>query len=117
MQDGAETGRLHRAEGMPIKAIVRRLGVGRNTVRRASAADGPPRCERQARGSIVDVVEPRVRELLRSWPTMPAAVNAERIGRDRSLTVLRDRVREVPSRRSPDLLAGHWQVSSGWGWG
>lgn len=175
VEDWAEIRRLHRAEGMPIKAIVRRLGVGRNTVRRALAADGPPRYERPARGSIVDVVEPQIRELLGSWPTMPATVIAERIGWDRSLTVLKDRVRELrplfvapdpasrteyrpgelaqcdlwfpavdvplgfgqlgrppvlvmvagysrvigavmlPSRQSPDLLAGHWQVLSGWG--
>ena len=43
MEDWAEIRRLHRAEGMPIKAIARRLGISRNTVRRALAADGPPR--------------------------------------------------------------------------
>ena len=42
VEDWAEIRRLHRAEGMPIKAIVRKLGVGRNTVRRALAAGGPP---------------------------------------------------------------------------
>jgi len=66
VEDWAEIGRLHRAEGMPIKAIVRRLGVGRNTVRRALAADGPPKYERPVRGSIVDAVEPQIRELLTS---------------------------------------------------
>ncbi|MHA6779638.1 IS21 family transposase [Pseudonocardia saturnea] len=175
VEDWAEIRRLHRAEGMPIKAIVRRLGVGRNTVRRALAADDPPRYERPARGSIVDAVEPQIRELLGLWPTMPATVIAERIGWDHSLTVLKDRVRGLrplfvppdpasrteyrpgelaqcdlwfppvdvplgfgqvgrppvlvmvsgysriigavmlPSRQSPDLLTGHWQVLSGWG--
>jgi transposase len=86
VEDWAEIGRLHRAEGMPTKAIVRRLGVGRNTVRRALAADGPPKYERPVRGSIVDAVEPQIRELLGSWPTRPATVIAERIGWDRSLT-------------------------------
>ncbi|MDD7969463.1 IS21 family transposase [Actinomycetospora lemnae] len=175
VEDWAEIRRLHRAEGMPIKAIVRQLGVGRNTVRRALAADAPPKYQRRAKGSIVDDVEPRVRELLAEWPTMPATVIAERIGWDRSLTVLKDRVRELrpqyqppdpasrteyrpgelaqcdlwfppaqvplgagqvgsppvlvmvsgysrimaarmlPSRQSPDLLAGHWHLLSGWG--
>ena len=175
MEDWAEIRRLHRAEQMPIKAIARRLGVGRNTVRRALAADGPPRYARPGRGSIVDVVEPQIRELLGSWPSMPATVIAERIGWDRSLTVLKDRVRELrplfvppdpasrteyrpgelaqcdlwfppvdvplgfgqvgrppvlvmvagysrvisavmlPSRQSPDLLAGHWALLSRWG--
>jgi transposase len=48
-----------------------------------------------ARGSAVDAVEPRVRELLAAWPRMPATVIAERIGWTRGLTVLKDRVREL----------------------
>ena len=47
----------------------------------------------RARASIVDGVEPQIRELLASWPTMPATVVAERIGWERSITVLKDRVR------------------------
>ncbi len=93
MEDWAEIRRLHRAEGLPIKAIVRRLGVGRNTVRRALAAEGPPSYSRPARPSVVDQVEPQIRVLLAGWPTMPATVIAERIGWTRSLTVLKDRVR------------------------
>jgi hypothetical protein len=65
MEDWAEIRRLHRAEGMAIKAITRRLGVSRNTVRRALAAHEPPRYERARRGSIVDAVEPQIRVLLR----------------------------------------------------
>lgn len=38
MEDWAEIRRLHRSEGMGIKAIARRLGVSRNTVRSAVAA-------------------------------------------------------------------------------
>jgi transposase len=95
VEDWAEIRRLHRAEGVPIKAIARRLGVGRNTVRRALAADEPPKYQRPAKGSIVDEVEAQVRELLADVPTMPATVIAERIGWTRSLTVLKDRVREL----------------------
>ncbi len=40
MEDWAEIRRLHRAEGVPIKEIARRLGVARNTVR-AALALGP----------------------------------------------------------------------------
>jgi len=65
---------------MPIKAIARVLGVSRNTVRAALAADGPPKYARSAMGSIVDPFEPRIRELLQVYPTMPATVMAERIG-------------------------------------
>lgn len=172
MEDWAEIRRLHRAEGMPIKAIVRKTGIARNTVRNALASDEPPKYERAAKGSVVDAVEPEIRQLLTHWPTMPATVIAERIGWTRSLTVLKDRVRELrplftppdpasrttyrpgelgqcdlwfppvdiplgfgqagrppvlvmalgysrhldaellPSRQSPDLLAGHWVILS-----
>jgi transposase len=103
VEDWAEIRRLHRAEGLPIKAIARMLGVSRNTVRAAIASDGPPKYERKPAGSIVDAVEPRIRELLRAYPAMPATVIAERIGWDRGLTVLKDRVRELrPVYLPPD---------------
>lgn len=103
VEDWAEIRRLHRVEGMAIKAIARRLGVSRNAVRRALARDAPPKYERAPRGSIVDAVESQVRELLRAHPRMPATVIAERIGWDRSLTVLKDRVRELrPYYLPPD---------------
>nr|WP_205864512.1 IS21 family transposase [Planosporangium mesophilum] len=103
VEDWAEIRRLHRAEGMPIKAIARKLGVGRNTIRRALAAEGPPKYRRPARASIVDEVEPQIRALLAEWPSMPATVIAERIGWTRSLTVLKDRVRQLrPLFTPPD---------------
>jgi transposase len=103
VEDWAEIRRLRRAEGMPILAIARVMGVSRNTVKRALASEGPPRYQRPARESIVDVVEPRIRELLRAWPSMPATVVAERIGWQRSIRVLRDRVAELrPAYLPPD---------------
>ena len=104
VEDWAEIRRLCRVEGMPIKAIARVMGCSKNTVKRALAADGPPRYERRAGGgSIVDAVEPRIRDLLAAWPTMPATVIAERIGWTRGLTVLKDRVRELrPAYLPPD---------------
>ena len=95
MEDWAEIRRLHRSEGLSIRGIVRRTGVSRNAVRRALASEGPPRYVRRPRGGAFDVVEPRVRELLRKCPTMPATVIGERIGWDRSISLLRLRVREL----------------------
>jgi hypothetical protein len=43
----------------------------------------------------VDAFEPRTRELLQAYPAMPATVIAERVGWQRGLTVLKDRVRET----------------------
>ena len=95
VENWAEVCRLHRAEGMPIKAIARVMGISRNTVRAALRSDGPPKYQRTMRGSAVDEVEPQVRELLRAWPTMPATVIAERIGWGRSIRVLSERVAEL----------------------
>jgi hypothetical protein len=95
VEDWAEICRLHRAEGLSIKAIGRRLKLARNTVRDALRSDEPPRYERTPTGSAVDVVEPRIRELLAEFPKMPATVIAERIGWKRGMTILRDRVAEL----------------------
>jgi transposase len=95
VEDWAEIRRLHRAEGVPIKEIARRLGAARNTVRAALRSPGPPSRERPRRGSLVDAVEPQIRVLLREFPRMPATVIAERIGWQHSITTLKDRVREI----------------------
>ena len=58
-------------------------------------SDGPPKYERPPRGSVVDEVAPRIRELLQACPTMPATVIAEHLGCDRSNRVLSDRIAEL----------------------
>ena len=118
VDDWAEIRRLHRAEGLPIKEIARVLGVSRNTVRAAVRSSTPPRYRRLSTGSVVDSVEPQVRELLKAYPTMPATVIAERVGWEHGLTVLKDRIRQLrplylpadPSSRTtyvPGELAQH----------
>ena len=57
---------------MPIKAIARVLGVSRNTVRTAIASESAPKYERRPAGSIVDVVEAKIREQLYLDARMPA---------------------------------------------
>jgi transposase len=95
VEDWAEIRRLHRGEGLGIRAISRRVGVARNTVRDALRSDEPPRYERVRTGSAVDAIEPRIRELLAEFPMMPATVIAERVGWERGITILRDRVAEL----------------------
>lgn len=92
MEDWAEIRRLHRAEGVPIKEIARRLGVARNTVRAALNSDRPPVFQRAPRGHVADAYEPQMRALLQEWPTMPAPVIAERIGWPYSSAPLRKRL-------------------------
>ena len=95
VEDWAEIRRLRRSEGMAISEIARVLSISRNTVKTALGSDGPPQYRRQPAGSIVDVVEPRIRELLKAYPTMPATVIAERIGWTRSSSILRARVAQL----------------------
>ena len=103
VEDWAEIRRLHRAEGLSIKMITRVMKVSRNTVRAALACDAPPKYERRPAGSAVDAFEPRIRELLQAFPTMPATVIAERVGWTRGKTVFADRVRELrPVYLPPD---------------
>ena len=106
VDDWAEIRRLHRAEGLSIRAIARVRGVSRNTVRNALQADGPPRYQRRPAGSIVDVAEPRIRELLAAYPQIPATVIAERIGWQNSVRVLSGRVAELRPLYLPPDPAG-----------
>jgi transposase len=88
---------------LSISEIARVLGVSRNTVKAVLAADGPPRYRRAAVGSVVDVFEPRIRELLHAVPTMPSTVIAERIGWSYSIRTLSGRVAELrPVYLPPD---------------
>ncbi|EFC78729.1 Integrase catalytic region, partial [Parafrankia sp. EUN1f] len=95
MEDWAEIRRLHRAEGVSISEISRRLGIARNTVRRALVSDRPPRYERAPRRRLTDAVEPAVRALLAEYPRMPASVIAQRIGWTHSSSILRDRISQI----------------------
>jgi transposase len=103
VEDWAEIRRLHRAERMPIKVIARVMGCSKNTVKKALAGEGPPGYRRQSSGSVVDAVEPRIRELLQACPTMPATVIAERIEWRYSIRTLSARVAELrPMYLPPD---------------
>ena len=106
VDDWAEIRRLHRAEGLSVRAIARLRGVSRNTVRNALKAEGPPRYQRRPAGSIVDAAEPRIRELLQMYPQMPATVVAERIGWRNSVRVLSGRVAELRPLYLPPDPAG-----------
>jgi transposase len=89
------------------------MGVSKKTVNAALRGDGPPRYERPGRGSVADEVEPRIRELLQAFPAMPATVIAERIGWERSIRVLRDRVAELRPVYLPPDPASRTQYVTG----
>ena len=54
----------------------------------------------------MDAVEPRIRELLAAYPTMPATVIAERIGWPNSIRALSGRVAELRPLYLPPDPAG-----------
>ena len=70
----------------------REVGVSKNTVRRGLGQRRSLAYQRAPRGSIAHGAERAIREQLALCATMPATVIAERIGWDRSITVLREKV-------------------------
>lgn len=74
---------------------------------------GRPRYSRRPAVSIVDSVEPRIRELLAAFPTMPATVIAERVGWTRGKTVFADRVRQLRPVYLPPDPAGRTSYVAG----
>lgn len=95
VEDWAEIRRLHFAEELGKQTIAKRLGIARNTVKAALASAEPPAYRRKRRPSAVDPYEDQIRALLKDCPTMPATVIAERIGWQRGITILKERVREL----------------------
>jgi transposase len=91
------------ADGVPRRQVARELGIGRSTVDRALASDGPPKYERQAVSTSFTPFEARVSVILAEYPEMPATVIAERVGWQGSITWFRDNVRRLrPEHRRPD---------------
>jgi len=91
------------ADGVPQRQVARDLGIGRSTVARALASEGPPKYERPAVTTSFTPFEPAVRQLLIATPDMPATVLAERVGWTGSITWFREHVRRLrPDHRPVD---------------
>lgn len=101
MEDWALIRRLHHGEKVPKAVIARQLGISRNTVAKALAAQSPPKYERPPAGTAFDLVEQQVRALLAEAPFMPATVLAERVGWDGSPSWFREQVRRVRPDYAP----------------
>jgi len=89
------------ADGVPQRQVARDLGIGRATVARAVASDGPPKYERPAVPTSFTAFEPVVRQLLAKTPDMPATVIAERVGWTGSISWFRDNVRRLRPEHRP----------------
>jgi transposase len=102
VEDWALIRRLHLAEGESMRSIAERLGISRNTVAKAVRAECPPKYQRAAQEtSAIRSAEPRIRELLKDNPRMPASVIAERIGWSGSPAWLRENVARIRPEYAP----------------
>lgn len=100
MEDWALIRRLV-ADGVPQRQVARDLGIGRATVARAVASDGPPKYVRPAVPTSFTPFELAVRQLLVTTPDMPATVIAERVGWSGSITWFREHVRRLRPEHRP----------------
>ena len=100
MEDWALIRRLS-AEGVPKARIAQRLGISRTTVIKAVSSAAPPRYERSPGPTSFTAFEPRVRELLKDVPDMPATVLAERVGWTGSIRWFRENVTRLRPEHRP----------------
>lgn len=90
----SEIHRCHR-EGESIKSIALRLGMSRNTVRRALSLARPPDDHRRRSGRITDEIDTQLRGILLESPRVSIAEIGRRVGWARSRTTLARKVQEI----------------------
>ena len=100
MEDWALIRRLA-ADGVPKARIAEQLGISRTTVIKAVKSDAPPRYDRAPTATSFVVFEPRVRELLKDTPDMPATVLAERVGWKGSIRWFSENVKRLRPEHRP----------------
>jgi transposase len=100
--------RLHYADGLSLRAISRRLGLSRNTVRSVLGRTPVKRSTEPAkRDSIVDPYGPLMRTVLDETPELTAPAMLERLrplGYTGGITVLRERMTRLRPRRDPEVF-------------
>jgi transposase len=94
----AELRREHFVRGVPIKELVRRTGLARNTVRSALRADEPPAFRLPERSSKLEPFRDEIHRLLSEDPKLPGVRVRELIeplGFDGGKTIVDDYLREI----------------------
>jgi transposase len=101
VEQWAEIRRMHRVERLSIREISKRTGLHRKTIRRALAAESPPRYARPMGVSKLDPFREWICEQLRADPGMPSLRLRElavELGYAGGKTIFDDYVREVRPR-------------------
>ena len=75
----AELRREHFVRGVPIKELVRRTGLARNTIRTALRSDQPPAFSVAERPSKLDQFKDEIHRLLKDDPKLPGVRVREEI--------------------------------------
>ena len=98
VQQWAELRREHFVRGVPVKELVRRTGLSRNTIKRALRSEMPPRYERSPAGSKLDPFKDEIHRLLKEDAKLTGVRVREEIeplGYDGGKTIVDDYLREV----------------------
>jgi transposase len=101
VEQWAEIRRMHRVERLSIRAIGRRTGLHRKTIRRALSSDLPPRYSRAPAASKVDPFRDWICEQLDDDPAIPSLrlrEMASELGYVGGKTIFDDYVRQVRPR-------------------
>jgi len=97
-QRTAEVLRLGLVEGVGVRAIARRLGMARKTIRKILGRAVPKATAIAARTSLLDPYDKAIRTILDDSPEMLAPAVLERLrplGYTGGVTILRDRLRRI----------------------
>jgi transposase len=112
----AEVLRMGLVEGVAVRAIAKRLGMSRKTVRKILGRHrAPAKPPAAPRGSILDPYAPAVRKLLDDCPEMLAPAVLERLrplGYTGGVTILRARLRELRPREREAFLTLQFEPGS-----
>jgi transposase len=106
MEEWVDIVALHR-QGVPIKAIARELGVGRNTVRRALRRKGPPTYRRTPEPGKLEPFKDYLLARLSEFPELSAAALLEEIraqGYEGGISILKDFTRPYRKRRREPVV-------------
>src|SRR3954453_4757369 len=98
VEQWAELRREHFVRGVSIKALARRTGLSRNTVRAALRSPEPPSYRRAPTGSKLDPFKDEIHRLLKQEPEMPGQRVRELIeglGYAGGKTIVDDYLREI----------------------